>query len=83
MKGIRNDLLHSGIIKGEEKEMVLASVENQECQDYMDEYVDDVNEKPLITSLVNKARGDEMDKFRQHNVYTKVTIAECVATTSK
>ena len=39
--------------------------------------------KPLITSLVNKARCDEMDKFKQHNVYTKVPIAECVARTGK
>ena len=83
LKGIKNELLHSGIIKGEVNEMALASVEDQECQDYMDEYVDDMSGKPLITSLVNEARGDEMKKFRQHNVYTKVPIAECVATTGK
>ena len=83
LKGIRNELVHSGIIKGEVNEMTLASVEDNECQDYMDEYVDDMSGKPLISRLVNEARGDEMAKFRQHNVYTKVPISECVASTGK
>ena len=33
LKGIRNELLHSRIIRGEVNEMVLASVGNQECQE--------------------------------------------------
>ena len=49
----------------------------------MGEYVDDMSGKPLITSLANQARSDEMAKFRQHNVYTKVPISECVASTGK
>ena len=39
--------------------------------------------KPLIPSLVKVARGEEMSKLRQHDVYTKVPIAECVAVTGK
>ena len=40
--------------------------------------MDDVTGKPLIRELVLQARKDEMNKFSQHNVYTKRPISECV-----
>ena len=75
--------MHSGVLVGSVNEMMLMSVENYETDDYMNEYIDDMSGKPLIPSLVREARGEEMGKFSQHNVYTKVPISECVAVTGK
>ena len=84
LKGIRSELIHSGIIKGTINEMTLNSVQDHECANYVNEYVDDMSGKPLKTNLVKKAREDEkMDKVKQHNVYTKVPISKCIATTGK
>ena len=47
------------------------------------EYVDDMSGKPLRADLVQVARGEEMAKFGQNEVYTKVPISECVAVTGK
>ena len=51
--------------------------------DYVNEYVDDMSGKPLEAGLIKTARAEEMSKLKQHDVYTKVPIAECVAVTGK
>ena len=44
-------------------------------------YWDDIIGKELETTLVEKARKEEMDEYNKHNVYAKVPIHECWATT--
>ena len=63
--------------------MLNVSQENMDAEEYLDEYVDDVSGQPLIRELVQSARKEEMVKFEQHGVYTKVPISECVAITGK
>ena len=82
-KGIKAELVHSGIIIGTVTDMILVSAEDNQVNEYVDEYVDDMSGKPLIPSLGKTARGEEMAKFRQHDVYTKVPMSECVAMTGK
>ena len=70
-KGIRMELVHSGIINGNDEDMLMVSAEDANSTEYLDECVDDVTEKPLIRELIMKARKDEMNKFSLHNVYAK------------
>ena len=53
-------------------------------EDYSPEqYFDDVSGKWLDTKLVIAARKEEMDVFRQHKVYSKVPISQCISETGK
>ena len=83
LKGIKGELIHSGIISPSINEISLCSVEDKQCLDDATEYVDDMSGKPLKTDLVQIARAEEMAKFGQHEVYTKVPISECVKVTGK
>ena len=83
LKGIKAELVHSGIIKPTNNDMSLNSVEDNDSMEYMTQYVDDMSGKPLRSELVKIARDDEMKKFSEHNVYTKVPIRECVEKTGK
>ena len=47
------------------------------------EYWDDVSGKQLITAKVVEARKGELTVFKQHGVYNKVPISECVRMTCK
>ena len=73
--------MHSGVIIGAVNDMILVSTEDNQAMEYEDEYVDDMSGKPLVPSLVRTARGENMSNIRQHTVYTKVPISECVAVT--
>ena len=44
---------------------------------------DDMSGKELNPSLVRKAREDEMEEFRKHKVYVKVPIEKCIRKTGK
>ena len=44
---------------------------------------DDTTGKMLKTEKVLLARREEIEKFRQHNVYLKVPIEECYQVTGK
>ena len=48
-----------------------------------DHYVDDISGRPLLTDLVAQAREAEMQKFRDHKVYSKVPISDCIRLTGK
>jgi len=54
-------------------------------QDIMESYEtwDDVSGKPLDTSMVKRARKDELEEFQKHGVYHKVPIKECWDKTGK
>ena len=51
----------------------------------MDDYEtwDDVTGKPLDTAKVKQARKEEMTEFAKHDVYSKVPITDCWASTGK
>ena len=83
LKGIRDELVHSGIIGSQSDDMLMVNPEDSAWQEYLDEYVDDMTGEPLIRELVVEARGAEMEKFQQHKVYTKRPISECVRVTGK
>jgi hypothetical protein len=83
LKGIRLELVNSGIIKGEYDDMMMVSHDDSAPEEFAYEFVDDISGQMLDTKLVREARGDEMKKFSQHTVYTKCPIAECVRVTGK
>ena len=83
LTGIKQELVHSGIIKGKDEDMLMVNADDHNCDDYLDQYVDDISGRPLIRELVQEARAAEMSKFREHNVYSKVPIAEAVRMTGK
>ena len=83
LRGVRLELVHSGEIKGNDSDMMAVSHENWIPDEYIEEYIDDVSGHYLDNQMVKAARGDEMKKFAQHEVYTKCPISECVQITGK
>ena len=83
LRGIRNELVNSGIVKPTAGDMLNVSQENNEADEYSEEYYDDVSGQPLDRTLVRAARSEEMIEFKQHTVYTKVPISECIRVTGK
>ena len=51
--------------------------------DGLGQYWDEVSGERLDKEGAIKAREEEMQEFRKHNVYTKVPIEECWAQTGK
>ena len=43
----------------------------------MEQFWDDMSGKELNPQMVRIARQDEMKEFRDHQVYVKVSLAEC------
>jgi hypothetical protein len=56
----------------------ISDVANQEIM-----YWDDMSGEPLISSEVQRARTEEMEEFKKHQVYTKVPIQKCWDATGK
>ena len=83
LRGIKAELVHSGLIKGGHADMLMIDPDEENCNEYLDQYVDDITGRPSITELVVEARDAEMKQFRQHKVYTKVPISECIRMTGK
>ena len=83
LKGTRSESVHSGIISGNDEDMLMVSAEDADSTEYPDEYADDVTGKPLIREPGVQERQDELHKFSQHNVYTKRPISECVRINGK
>ena len=78
LRGIRNELVNSGIVKPMAGDMLNVSQETHEPEEYSEEYDDDVSGQPLDRNLVRAARSEEMVEFKQHTVYIKVPISECI-----
>ena len=83
LKGIRQELVHSGFIEYDDKDMMVVGAQNDEPEEYIEEYVDDMSGQILDTHLVREARQLEMKKFSEHEVYTKVPISEAIHVTGK
>ena len=62
---------------------MVVSAQNDEPEEYIEEYVDDMSGQILDTHLVREARQLEMKKFSEHEVYTKVPISEAIHVTGK
>ena len=78
-----NDLVNSGKIEANSRDMLNVSQESFDPEEYHDEFVDDVSCQPLIRELVQAAGKEEMIEFDQHGVYTKAPISECIRMTGK
>ena len=63
--------------------MLMVSGKDEDCNEQQDRYIDDIPGMPLIKDLVVQARGAEMQNFRNHDVYAKSPISECIRLTSK
>ena len=48
LTGIKHELVHTGVIHGEDNEMLMVSAENAQCDDYLEQYVDDISGRPLV-----------------------------------
>ena len=83
LRGIRNELVQSGIIAGNLNDMLTVSEENWNGNEYLEEYIDDMSGQHLGRDLVRADRKEEMDKLSEHKVYTKRPIVECVKATGK
>lgn len=76
-------MVNSGVIRANDSDMMAVSSENWYPEEYIEEYVGDVSGHYLDTKMVKSARGDEMEKFAQHSVYTTRPISECIRVTGK
>ena len=60
LRGIRAELVHSGIIPVTNNDMIAAvSTENNDTFEYMEEFIDDMNGQPMQSSLVREAHKGE------------------------
>ena len=48
LTGIKHELVHSGVIHGEDDEMLMVSAEGAQCDDYLEQYVDGNSGRPLV-----------------------------------
>ena len=78
LRGLKHQLTIDGVIRSPmDFKVLMLEDENEEFDnnDFSSEqYYDDVSGKWLDTGLVDAARKEEMDVFKQHNVYTKVPL---------
>ena len=58
-------------------------LEEEEFNEDIKRYWDDMSGKELDPRLVSKARLEDMEEFRKHKVYVKVRIEECLRKTGK
>ena len=66
LKGIRNELVQSGIIAGDHADMLIDKEENWNGNEYLEEYIDDMSGQHLERDLARAAHKEEMDKFSEH-----------------
>ena len=66
------------MIEVDGKDLMVVSEDNSDAEECVEEFRDDTSGEVLDTKLVREARVDEMDRFAEHNVYTKRPISECV-----
>ena len=57
--------------------------ENEEMEEEIKRYWDDISGKELDPELVKRARVEEIEEFNKHRVYVKVPIEECIRVTGK
>ena len=55
LTGIKHELVHSGVIHGEHNDMLMVSAEDAQCDEYLDQYVDDISGRPRIREFVVEA----------------------------
>ena len=85
LRGLRKQLTMDGVLKSTTDLTILMMEGDQEEKDWYSDsiYFDDVSGKWLDNDLVAAARKEEMEVFKQHNVYTKVPLEECLRVTGK
>lgn len=90
LKGLKDELVADEKLR--ESEPLLQVCKEAELRNGIDlvddgydgiEYYDDVTGKPLDKNLVELARAEEMQVFREHEVYTEVPIQEAHDETGK
>ena len=57
LRGIRAELVNSGVIAGKKNDMMISSEENNDPIDDPDEYIDDVSGQPLDSRMVKMHEG--------------------------
>ena len=87
IRGLKDQMKVDGRMTDEGLGTVCAVEEwKRDEEDYEEDigmFWDDMSGKELNPSLVRKAREDEMEEFRKHKVYVKVPIEECIRKTGK
>ena len=68
LTGIKQELAHSGIIQGKDEDMLMVNADDRNCEDYLDQYVDDISGQPLQRQFVQEASTAEMSTFSAHDV---------------
>ena len=63
--------------------VVDSKIREIESVDGEGEFLDDVSGVPLDNKGVRKARREEIEEFRKHEVYVHVLIKECYDSTGK
>ena len=90
LRGLKRQLIADGSISRNEKMLQVCQESWMDafiysfCEiDSDEEFIDDVSGLPLDPVMVRAARKEEIDVFRQHQVYSKVSIDEAWSKTNK
>ena len=85
LKGLREQLTADGILNTTEDLSHLMNLEhtNAHIEQHHGVYMDDISGKLLDPELVRTAREEEMQVFREHNVFTFVPLQDCWTITGK
>ena len=61
----------------------VAAVVPDDKEDDIQQFWDDISGKPLDIEGVRKARREELEELKKHNVYRKVPVSKCLDETGK
>ena len=60
LTGIKQELVHPGFIQGKNEDMMMVSTEDNNCEDDLEQYVDDISGRPVSRERVQEARAADM-----------------------
>ena len=86
LKGLKEQLTADKRLRPHEQLLQVCTEEEVKTVFLVDdgiEYCDDVSGKMLEKNLVENARAEEMQVFKEHEVYTKVPVEEAMEQTGK
>lgn len=83
LKGIKQELKHSGILAMVYQDLPVASADEGDMYSYEGHFVDDVPGQVLDTRLAIEARKLEMATYDAHDAYEKKPSEECWQVTGK
>ena len=83
LKGLHSQLLRDGILHPDKAIHPVCRDPSDVVDHHEQEFIDDISGANLNPKLIKTARREELDTFREHQVYAKVHVQECLVVTGR